>query len=355
MSAAQRQELWGRLASAALVEGEEPPALAPQPPWFVRVMLGFAGWFGALFLLGFGGLVLSFLFESVAGSLSTGVVLCGGAAFLFRKSENDFLTQLGFAVSLAGQAAILIGFGQLFEEHLAATAVALALVQAALFFLAPSFLHRVWTAWTGALALAVALGSWEAAAFVPPLLTAAFAWIWLEELDHPRRNEILRAGGYGLTLAAVVMIFFLEALSTTVMWTELGPQVPPIFGAALTAGILIVAVLRLLSREGVGAGTGPGRAALVGAVILGLASLAAPGLAPAVLILVLGHANGNRLLTGLGILVLLGYLSYYYYSLEMTLLEKSALLAAVGVALLLARLALHRWWPEPAAEEVPHA
>ena len=46
---------------------------------------------------------------------------------------------------------------------------------------------------------------------------------------------------------------------------------------------------------------------------IALASLAAPGLAPAVAILVLGYANGNRVLTGLGILVLLGYLSYYYY------------------------------------------
>lgn len=355
MSAAQRQELWGRLASAALVEGEEPPARAPQPPWFVRVMLGVAGWFGALFLLGFGGLVLSFLFESVAGSLLTGAALCGGAAFLFRKSENDFLTQLGFAVSLAGQAAILIGFAQLFEEHLAATAMAMAFVQAALFFLAPSFPHRVWTTWTGALALVVALADWRLAVLAAPLLTAAFAWVWLEEIDHPRQNEILRAAGYGLTLAAVGAIFFQEMLVTTELWTEKRSQIPPIFGAALTSGILIVAVWRLLSREGVPAGTGPARAALAGAVIVGLASLAAPGLAPAVLILVLGHANGNRVLTGLGILVLLGYLSYYYYSLEMTLLEKSALLAAVGVALLLARLVLHRWWPEPAAGEIPHA
>jgi uncharacterized membrane protein len=59
---------------------------------------------------------------------------------------------------------------------------------------------------------------------------------------------------------------------------------------------------------------------------------------------VLGYANGNRVLAGLGILVLLGYLSYYYYSLETTLLIKSILLMAVGSLLLGVRLALHRWW-----------
>ena len=52
------------------------------------------------------------------------------------------------------------------------------------------------------------------------------------------------------------------------------------------------------------------------------------------------------MLAGLGIFALLGYLSHYYYSLHATLLEKSVLLVCAGVALLTARLALHRWWPE---------
>jgi uncharacterized membrane protein len=60
---------------------------------------------------------------------------------------------------------------------------------------------------------------------------------------------------------------------------------------------------------------------------------------------VLGYANANRVLAGFGILALIGYLSYYYYSLQATLLEKSALLAAAGIALLLARCALLRAWP----------
>jgi uncharacterized membrane protein len=47
----------------------------------------------------------------------------------------------------------------------------------------------------------------------------------------------------------------------------------------------------------------------------------------------------------LGIFSLLGYLSQYYYAMQLTLLEKSAVLACTGVALLAARLALLRYWP----------
>jgi len=98
-----------------------------------------------------------------------------------------------------------------------------------------------------------------------------------------------------------------------------------------------------------------GRIALAGALILALATLKAPGIGPAAALLVIGFANGNRILAGLGIIAMLGYLSHYYYSLQITLLEKSAVLAATGVALLAARLALLRYWPASKSEEVPHA
>jgi uncharacterized membrane protein len=69
---------------------------------------------------------------------------------------------------------------------------------------------------------------------------------------------------------------------------------------------------------------------------------------------VIGFANGNRILAGLGILALLGYLSHYYYSLQLTLLEKSGVLASTGIALLAAWLLVHRYWPE-SKEGASHA
>ena len=116
-------------------------------------------------------------------------------------------------------------------------------------------------------------------------------------------------------------------------------------GAAASGAVLVAAIALLLRREGVPLASGPGRLALAAALIVAVASLKAPGLGPVLSILVIGFANGNRVLAGVGVIALLGYLSHYYYSMQTTLLEKSALLAATGAALLLARLALHRWWP----------
>jgi uncharacterized membrane protein len=59
-------------------------------------------------------------------------------------------------------------------------------------------------------------------------------------------------------------------------------------------------------------------------------------------------------LTGLGILGLIAYWSYYYYSLQMTLLQKSALLVCAGAVLIIARLAMQRRWPA-AKTGGPHA
>jgi len=49
-----------------------------------------------------------------------------------------------------------------------------------------------------------------------------------------------------------------------------------------------------------------------------------------VIILLIGFSRGNRTLFGLGVVALLGYLSYFYYALQATLLVKSMMLAGSG-------------------------
>ena len=113
-------------------------------------------------------------------------------------------------------------------------------------------------------------------------------------------------------------------------------------------------MIQLLAREDVPLDSAQGKIAVLGAIIVAAATLKAPGLGPATAVLVIGFANGNRVLAGLGIIALLGYLSHYYYSLQITLLEKSMVLAGTGIALLIARLALQRYWPQP-KEGASHA
>ena len=352
-------ELWERLLQAGLVQGAAPQAEAGHSPWFVRVMLGVAGWFGALFLLLFIAIGLHDIIKHAAAALIVGVVACGIASAIFRKlPENDFAGQFAFAVSLAGQALIVFGIADAVgSKSVAVVGIVVAVMQAVLFWLVPNYVHRIWAAASGACAAAMALADMGLLAITPALVLVAFAWVWLKEFDFAK-GSLVRAGGYGLALAAVVIAVMHGERS--IAWildqpkSPVGGLIGVWVGAALAGAALLWAVVQLLAREAVSLESAQGKIALIGAIILAVATLKAPGIGPAAAVLVIGFANGNRILAGLGILALLGYLSHYYYSLQLTLLEKSGVLASTGIALLAARLLLHRYWPEP-KEGASHA
>jgi hypothetical protein len=359
MTSMTRDRIWDALRQSALVEGEMPAPGTARSPWFVRAMLGVAGWIGAWFLLGFVALGLVAVVKSPTASWLVGAGACAAVAMLFRANrDGDFASQFGLAVSLAGQALMVYGLTEWVGRSFTAVALGVAAQQALLFLLLPNFVHRVWSAWTGAYAMSFALADMGLHAFAPAAVTAGFIVVWLREFDYPARGELIRAGGYGLALAAVQ-----TAVMHGSLWygwiATLGGRVPAgsvalaWAGAVVAGAVLVGAVVLLLRREQVALDSGPGRVALAAATVLALASLKAPGVGPAVAILAVGYANGNRVLAGLGIAALIGYLSHYYYALHATLLEKSVLMACAGIGLLAARFALHRWWPEQ--KEVTHA
>lgn len=359
MNASRGEDLWNRLREAALVQGDMPASGNASAPWYVRLMLGIAGWIGAFFLLGFVGVGFAWVMKSASASFMVGALTCAAAAAIFRlRSQSDFIGQFGMAVSFAGQAMMVFGLVQWFERSVSGAALAVALQQALLFVLVPNFLHRLWTSWSGSYAAVFALSDAGLQVFAPAAITAAFLWVWLSEFDYPKRGMLLRAGGYGLALAAVQSTVLHGDLWTAWMLGRgvhgpLGGEAGIWLGNLASGAVFVWAVHRLLRREGVTLQERHGRVALGGAVLIALISLRAPGVGPAAAILVVGYANGNRVLAGLGILALLGYLATYYYSLQATLLVKSALLLCAGFALLAARLALRRWWPEQ--QEAKHA
>ena len=106
--------------------------------------------------------------------------------------------------------------------------------------------------------------------------------------------------------------------------------------------VILYVVYALLKRLAIKI---PGRTAniaLIGAVILTFVSLKMFGLTIGVMIILLGYANGNRILTGLGISSLLYFMSAYYYTLHTTLLVKSEWLALLGVLLIIASVLMRR-------------
>lgn len=353
--------LWDRLRAGDLVEGDYPPPGSIAPPWYVRVMLGIAGWIGALFLLLFVGAAFTFILEDAASAFILGAVACAAAFALFRAFDgNDFAEQFGLAVSLAGQVMIIIGLAQFVEPDDPPFYFAVAATQALLALAVPNFLHRVLATTGAAVALALGINQLSLHGLAAPILALGLALIWLEPKRWAAGGRIWRPIGYGLVLALLVV----ETVRLFDLQTWLGTSngdpgwmvlYGPLLGRGLTAALLVWVAVALARREDPAPTGRVTVSAAAAALLFGLLSLQAPGLASAVLILLLGFAAGNRLLSALGILGLLGFVSHFYYSLHATLLEKSGLLAITGLVLLAAWFALQRLFPASGATEAAHA
>ena len=66
-------------------------------------------------------------------------------------------------------------------------------------------------------------------------------------------------------------------------------------------------------------------------------SIYVSGLLATSLIIIIATANSQRVLLGLSVIALVGYIFWYYYQLDTSLLVKSVSLFVIGIALLLLR------------------
>lgn len=215
MTEADRETLWERLNQEGLTVGSLPEQPIATSPWFVRLMLGVAGWLGAMFLFSFLALMFQTLLSNSTAAFVLGVMICGFAAWLFRAyANNDFADQFGFATSLLGQALILVSLATPNITNVASVALVMVVVETVLFFMLANYLHRVWSAWMALFALNIAMGI-EASLFMPVISLGLFSWVWLQQFSWPSRLTWMRAAGYG---SAIMMLELLFARGLLVEW-----------------------------------------------------------------------------------------------------------------------------------------
>jgi uncharacterized membrane protein len=341
------RELWERLAAAGFVAGGMPAAGAPASPWYVRVMLGAAGWIAALFLLGF--IAVGLRLNTSGAAIAVGMVAIGIAFVVLRiATRNDFAGQFGVAVSFAGQALVLFGLWELVHRNSAGLWLAVAALQAGLAVLIPNYVHRVWSGWAAVTALALALIKLREPYIAPALAGVAVAALWLTELRWGRLAAMLRPVAYGVTLALVMLEthpFFAK------WWLGLytgggrgkNPLIEPWVNEVAAGLLLVVVVWRLLAQADRRLDRRDALIALATAAAVGVLAVEAPGIATGLMLALLAYSAGNRVLLGIALAALAFYLSAYYYMLEETLLFKSAVLAATGLILLAARWLMLRF------------
>ncbi|MCM2266070.1 MAG: DUF4401 domain-containing protein [Desulfuromonadales bacterium] len=349
MNTAACRALWDRLLAAGLVAGDVPTRAAS--PWFIRVMLGIAGWIGALFILGFIGAGFAMVMRSAGAAAVAALICCGGAYVIFRlASKGDFASQFGLATGLAGQVLFGVAIFQQFDSRESLAYFLFFCVEAVLTWLMPNFLHRIFTTVAAVVALSLGFAQAGLHGLALPLIVAGCALVWRGELRLAARADLWRPVGYGLALgvlqtAATPMlggeVLFLFRRGGAGWLQKYGPEV----GTLLVAVVFLAVTVQILRELEIDTSSREGLAILCCAVLVMGVSFPAHGLAAALLILILGFAGGNRVLFGLGLLAVASFLSHYYYQMRETLLFKSLILGATGAFLLGARWGMGRLFP----------
>ncbi|MFZ6820549.1 DUF4401 domain-containing protein [Undibacterium sp. Ji22W] len=347
-------ELWQTLLQANVVSGEMPAMSktdsSETPAWYIRVMLGFSGWLGALFLMGFIGIGFSFFRESMIAGISIGIALCTSAYVIFRSgSDNDFVLQLALALSVAGQGFVVFSLFQKSSQNHAAIFAAILLFEVFLVLLVPSFIHRFLSTVSAVYAAYFLFQELGMFGFTSGVVAILLTLLWWSPrcLHQP---EIWRPIGFALALTLLTtegsrLLPLLMLQNGDAWWFKHGWRV----AGTLVNLALLSTTLLVLRREGLRWTSFPALLAIVGALLLCSFGYVAPGLSHALLLILIAYSFGEKLLLGLGLLSLLSFLSHYYYQLQVSLLYKSIVLASLALFLLLVRWYLNHRFPIPAA------
>ena len=354
--------LWQSLSEHGLVTGDEPTRTDDNAPWYVRTMLGIAGWIGALFMLGavFSGIAM--LFDSAIAAGVLGLIACVLAIVIYRSlRNNDFMAQFGFAISLAGQGLLIFSMlqglqlfdnGDAFIQQIHLLAMMLVVLQSVLFLMIPNYLHRIWSGVVGIAALTFLMIQFGLYPFTTFILLAATAIIWLNEFSWVKHGSKVQALGYSCVFVCFAhLITDNQVLDFSRFWhdffgvTPLGGALGIMIASLLLGLVLLAVVLVLLKRASLSIMSGKGLAAILLAILIAVIGIRAPGITIGLVFVLLGYAHGNKVLTGIGLVTLLVFLSQFYYQLNLTLLYKSLVLFFSGIALILVRQLMHYFWP----------
>ncbi|MGM8225469.1 DUF4401 domain-containing protein [Cellvibrio sp. ARAG 10.3] len=350
------QHLWTQLLTAGLVDGELPARDDMSSPWYIKVLLAFSGWLAAVFLMAFLALGIEIILRDTSASLIIGMLMVAGAYGLLRIPRNEFVEHLALAISLAGQGWIAYSFFELLDDNTSSIWWLIGIMQCLLAGLMPNFIHRVFSSFVAALAFSVALTYAQLPYLFSSVILFGAAWLWLQEFTYAAHLQKIHALGYGLVLALIVLkgttLFGQELMIWHYRYNEQLPLITPWMGEALTGLVVLFFIWQLLQGYFTTLTQPAPLVILIGTLVLCLVSLEARGITVGLMILLLGFANSNRVLMGLGIIALLFYISTYYYLLDTSLLNKSLSLFVIGVVLLAWRWSLLRF--APVKQEKPH-
>ena len=331
---------------------------AARSPWFISLLFGMSGILASLFFIGFLTLMLdnTGLLDSTLAVIIIGALLSVIGGFLFynaRSRHSPFWNGLAFAITLAGQG--YIAFALLANEIAEPLNIMLLLlVQLFMTIVIPNFIYRLLSATLALNCLfyllsyyhlsEVSLGLFALITSVTHLqrytLAAFIPTKWRASLF-----DISSAIGYASAYVLLnISVYFIAAeygnsfdsLDNLDNYGEVFSYNYYLAQGLLTLASLYAAYL-ILKRYHIKLLSTAGLLISAAIIILGVISIYVSGLLATSLIIIIATANSQRVLLGLGVIALVGYIFWYYYQLDTTLLVKSASMLVIGISLLLLR------------------
>lgn len=320
-------------------------------PWYLHIFFGFSGVLSSLFVIGFLSVLLvdTQVFESFTATFIIGALLSAIGYLLFSNTHTRhsmFMSGLAFALSVAGQ--LYIAFAIMTADLTTPAAVGLfLLVQVLMTLIMPSFIYRLLSS-LAAFGCTVYLLDFFGLTEISIGLLAVITTI-----THLQRYALLQHIGkrWRITMASMIRAvsyasaIMLLTISVYFIAAEYGQDLYNhegfFYNRILSQGLLILASLYavslILKRYQIKSVSKSGMMILGATTVLGMVSLYVTGLLATTLIIIIAMANSQRVLLGLGISALVGYIFWYYYQLDTSLLIKSASMLMVAITLLLMR------------------
>ena len=329
-----------------------------RSPWFISLFFGMSGILASLFFIGFLTLILdnTGLLDSTLAVFIIGGILSVIGGFLFynaRIRHSPFWNSLAFAITLAGQG--YIAYALLASEIAEPLNIMLLLLVQLLMTVAiPNFIYRLLSATLALSCLFYLLNYYHLSEISLGLLALITSVTHLQRYTLAafiptkwRMNalEITNAIGYASAYVLLsVSVYFIAAEygNSFANFNSLDSYGEAFsYNYYLAQGLLTLASLYaaylILKRYQVKLRSTAGLLISAAIVLLGIMSIYVSGLLATSLIIIIATANSQRVLLGLGVIASVGYIFWYYYQLDTSLLVKSASMLVIGIALLLLR------------------
>ena len=329
-----------------------------RSPWFISLFFGMSGILASLFFIGFLTLLLdnTGLLDSTLAVFIIGGILSVIGGFLFynaRIRHSPFWNSLAFAITLAGQG--YIAYALLASEIAEPLNIMLLLLVQLLMTVAiPNFIYRLLSATLALSCLFYLLNYYHLSEISLGLLALITSVTHLQRYTLAafiptkwRMNalEITNAIGYASAYVLLsVSVYFIAAEygNSFANFNSLDSYGEAFsYNYYLAQGLLTLASLYaaylILKRYHIKLLSAAGLLISAAIVLLGIMSIYVSGLLATSLIIIIATANSQRVLLGLGVIASVGYIFWYYYQLDTSLLVKSVSLFVIGIALLLLR------------------